>query len=165
MSQRPTPERLVDSLAGARAHLAFHSLLSMGQAALPAIRTGMKHPNWRIRRWSVSFLDHYGGPEFVPDLREALDDPIATVRRHAVHSIGCQRCKDTPLKLDVIGLLSHSALNDPSPRVRRAALHQLGCQPPSLRARTTLRSAIAHENDEGIHRLVRWALSKHAFAG
>lgn len=64
----------------------------------------------------------------------ALDDPMANVRRVAVHSIGCQECKQQELDLDVVALLIRQLERDPSVKVRRVCAHMLGNQPPDPRA-------------------------------
>src|SRR2546430_948702 len=107
----------------------FRVLDSAGVAAVPDILWGATLPNAVIRKWCVALLDHHGDRASVPVLLRLLSDPSPTVRRHAVHSIGCQRCKPEPLDCAVVDLLLDRIEHDPSPRVRRVAAHQLGCQP------------------------------------
>src|SRR5262245_52839907 len=38
---------------------AFLALYGRGAKALPAIREGLKHADWQIRRWSAMFVDNF----------------------------------------------------------------------------------------------------------
>lgn len=130
-------------------------------ALLDAVLEGFDHPDPDVRKWCVALMDHHATPECVDPLVAALEDPIAAVRRHAVHSVGCQSCKDDPLDLDVVVVLVEQVRTDDSVRVRRAAAHMLGTQPPDERAATFLADLLERANDEKLRRNARWAREQH----
>lgn len=140
---------------------AYSILNKAGEAAIDDILDGLSHSNWRIRRWCAAFMDHYADDRCVEALIRALDDPIADVRRYAVHSIGCQPCKTAPLKVDVVGLLIARIMNDSSLRVRRVAAHMLGCQAPDKRAVKALKAILQQETDNKLLSNAKWALEQH----
>lgn len=127
-------------------------LESLGAAAVPTILEGCRHRDPQIRADCVSLLDHLADERCLDALRAGLADPSARVRRHAVHSLGCQRCKPRPLGLDIVGLLLPLALDDPSIRVRRVAVHQLGLQPPDPRIAAALERIRRRDDDPGLLR-------------
>lgn len=129
--------------------------------ALEAVLDGMNHADPDVRKWCVALMDHHATPRCVPELVDALEDPAADVRRHAVHGVGCQSCKPDPLDLDVVGLLIERIRTDSSIRVRRAAAHMLGNQPPSDRARAFLAGLVDRADDGTLRRNARWALDQH----
>ena len=145
--------------AAARQHLEL-----LGDAALPAILDGCEHHSPQVRADSVALLDHLADARCIDALQSALADPSARVRRHAIHSLGCQRCKCQPLKVDVVGLIVPLALHDPSIHVRRVAVHQLGLQPPDPRITTALDTILQSEKDQGLVSRARHARSLHHVA-
>lgn len=128
---------------------------------LDAVLDGIDHDDPQVRKWCVALLDHHGTERCVDPLVGALEDQRAAVRRHAVHSVGCQSCKDDPLDIDVVGLLVDRVEADPSVRVRRAAAHMLGNQPPDERAAAFLADLVDSADDEKLRRNARWALEQH----
>ena len=142
---------------------AYAELNSAGQSALPAIYLGLKNPAWRVRRWCAALLDHHADAQDargIAALVEALQDSSPTVRRHAVHALGCQRCKQLPLELDLIALLIERAQNDSNLRVRQVATHMLGNQATDKRAVQALQIIIKNEQDEKLLGNARWALEQ-----
>jgi HEAT repeat protein len=105
-------------------------------------------------------MDHLADERCSAALAAALQDASPLVRRHAVHSLGCQRCKASPLGLDVVGLLAERALVDRSPRVRRVAVHQLGLQPYDPRAVAALSDVLAGVSDPGLLSRARSAFAE-----
>jgi HEAT repeat protein len=103
-------------------------------------------------------MDHLADERCSQSLEQALQDASPLVRRHAVHAVGCQRCKVRPLSLDVVAALIERVLNDSSPRVRRVAVHQLGLQPHDTRAIAVLTRVIAESQDAGLVSRARHAL-------
>lgn len=136
------------------------ALLALGPAAVPTLVAGAAHPDRRVRAECVALMDHLADRRCSAALLAALTDPSPLVRRHAVHSLGCQRCKAAPLDLDVVGLLVERAVGDPSPRVRRVAVHQLGLQPHDPRAVAALTKVLASAGDAGLLSRVRHALAE-----
>jgi HEAT repeat protein len=140
---------------------ARHHLESLGDSAIPAILNGCRHQSPQVRADSVSLLDHLADERCLDALRTALGDPSARVRRHAIHSLGCQMCKRQPLQLDIVGLIIPLALRDPSIRVRRVAVHQLGLQAPDPRISAALDTILNSESDPGLVSRARHACSRH----
>jgi hypothetical protein len=136
-------------------------LEELGDSAIPAILDGCRHDIAQVRADSVSLLDHLADDRCLDALQTALGDPSPRVRRHAIHSLGCQRCKRLPLGLDVVGLIVPLALHDPSIKVRRVAVHQLGLQPPDLRVTAALDQILGSERDPGLLSRARHARSLH----
>jgi HEAT repeat protein len=139
---------------------AYPQLDEAGPAAREAVVRGLVHPHPRVRQWCAALLDHHADERCVPALLRLLDDPVAGVRRHALHSLGCQPCKPAPLRIDVVPLLLRRATQDTSVRVRRAAAHLLGCQPPDGRAAAGLRALAAGDPDPKVRRNAQWALAQ-----
>ena len=141
--------------------IAYPVLLQAGQAALADVLEGLSHPNWRVRKWCVAFLDHNATTLCSNALVIALYDSSAEVRRHAVHSIGCQGCKPSPLKADIVGLLIDKVIRDQSIRVRRCAAHMLGCQPTDRRVPPLMREILHQERDAKLCSNAKWSLQMH----
>ena len=140
---------------------AYRTLDKVADAALPEILGGMKHADWRVRRWCVALLDHHADQRCVYALVEALNDPSPVVRRHAVHSLGCQRCKNLPLDVDLITLLIDKMKNDKNTRVRQVAAHMLGNQLPDSRAFAALQSILKTEQDRKLISNAKWSACQH----
>jgi HEAT repeat protein len=146
-----------------RERLAASEALSLaGNAAVPALIAGLSDRRVVVRAACAALMDHLADARCAPPLRSALNDPSPTVRRHAVHAIGCQRCKRAPLPLDTTGLLIERALSDPSLRVRRVAAHQLGLQPSDPRAAAALRTILERDDDPGLLSRARFARDSHS---
>lgn len=137
------------------------ALVQAGQAGIDAVLWGLSHPNVHIRRGCAGFMDHHGTDAcFAPLQQVAMHDPAPSVRRVAVHSASCQRCKPQPLTKDLVGLLVQSALSDPNRRVREMAIIGLRRQPPDARAVVALEKILNTETDPRLWREAHHAL-KH----
>lgn len=136
---------------------ALSALEAQGSAAIPTILIGMTSADAQVRAHCTSLLDHLADDRCIEPLRTALTDPSPDVRRHAVHSLGCQQCKPLPLNTDIVALLIDRALNDKSIRVRRVAVHQLGLQEKDPRALTALKRILSTDNDEKLLERARFA--------
>jgi len=89
------PLGLVDALAAPETRfLAYHALVALGEEALPAVRSGLGHGNWQVRKWTAMVLDRVADAESLAALVPLLRDPKADVRLWAVHSLSCEHCKD-----------------------------------------------------------------------
>jgi HEAT repeat protein len=139
---------------------AYPILDRAGKLALTDILEGLEHPNWRVRKWCTALLDHHADQRCIEPLVRRLTDSYADVRRHAVHSIGCQPCKGDSLCVDVVSLLIDCALSDVSIRVRRSAVHMLGNQPYDIRASKALESIIEKEKDSKLLSNALWSLKQ-----
>jgi HEAT repeat protein len=140
---------------------AFARLDRAGTAAVDLAIKGIAHPSAEVRKWSAALLDHHGDERCVTALVAALDDPIAAVRRHALHSLGCQTCKQSPLCVDATGHLIRLAMKDDSVRVRRAAAHMLGNQPADARAAAALADILSTSGDHKLRRIAEWSMARH----
>jgi HEAT repeat protein len=99
----------------------------MGKRILPHLIRAMKtNPNPCVRANCLSFLDHLDVPpddEFISVVTTALNDPVPRVRRTAVHTLGCPRCKTVPAALTPghVSLLVRMSVADENAKVRGAA--------------------------------------------
>jgi hypothetical protein len=148
----------LDSEVWAIREKAFTGLFNEGSRAVATLIAGVSHSRPRVRAACVALMDHLGDERCCKSLERALHDASPLVRRHAVHAIGCQRCKVRPLSIDVVAALIERVLNDTSPRVRRVAVHQLGLQPRDARAIQVLKNVIAESQDAGLVSRARHAL-------
>src|SRR5688572_14662019 len=81
-----SPEELVAEFANAKNRMAaFLALYTRGVKALPAVREGLKHANWQIRRWSAILADNFADGATLQALTPLLRDPKPEVRAWAVH--------------------------------------------------------------------------------
>lgn len=125
---------------------AIESLRQAGAAGREAAICGLlSHPNARVRRGCADFMDHHGDETCVPALvHAARHDCVAYVRRVAVHSLGCQRCKAIPLATDLVDFLAERIAAESNKRVRCEAVFALGQQRPDARTRTALAALLTH---------------------
>jgi HEAT repeat protein len=151
--------RALDAASWPTRHQAFQELFAQGASTLATVIAGATHPRPRVRAACVALLDHLADERCADTLLAALRDPSPLVRRHAVHSIGCQRCKPRPLGIDIVGALIERMTEDSSPRVRRVAAHQLGLQPSDQRAVEALEKVLATAGDPGLVARARHAVA------
>ncbi len=118
-------------------------LKKAGDAALPAIREGLSHPEWRVRQWCAMFLDEHWDVASLQRLVLTLHDPKLKVRRAAVHSLGCDRCKNGESPIDAVPLLAERLREDKSIKVRRTAVMTLAIQQPDQTYRPHIALCIA----------------------
>jgi HEAT repeat protein len=112
-----------------RARSAYWHLLGSGDAALPAIRSGLEDANADVRMYCAKVLDHLADEDSFPALVAMLDDPDERVRWDTLHALACDRCKDTvcrPDKDDVLPRAVHMLRADPSRHVRAIAVEVVG---------------------------------------
>ncbi len=148
----------LDSEVWAIREKAFTGLFNEGSRAVATLVAGAAHNRPRVRAACVALMDHLADEQCCKSLEQALHDASPLVRRHAVHAVGCQRCKLQPLSIDVVAALIERVLNDSSPRVRRVAIHQLGLQPRDARAIQVLKNVLAESQDAGLLSRARHAL-------
>jgi len=139
---------------------AFDELFDNGADAVETLVAGAAHPRPRVRAACIALMDHLGDERCCQSLERALRDASPLVRRHAVHAVGCQKCKSHPLPIDVLGALVERMLGDSSPRVRRVAAHQIGLQPFDPRAIEALQYVMAESHDAGLVSRAERALSE-----
>jgi HEAT repeat protein len=98
----------------------------LDRSLLPALSWGaVHHPNPRARWLCLDYLDHMAVQASAAVFIAALSDAVPRVRRHAIHALACQACKDEPWRADVITPLRRVLVDDGNPRVRLEALRAL----------------------------------------
>jgi HEAT repeat protein len=145
-------ERLLLSIHETGGRKALAKLVGAGRAALPVARAGLRHPDWRVRRDCLRFLDHQADPESGRLVLGCLTDAHPDVRKWAVHALGCDRCKGAGRgDLDAVPHLLRVVREDPSLRVRRSAVLALAWnQPRDARVAAGLEDLLRTECDAKI---------------
>lgn len=107
----------------AKAHLR-----EAGSPATAAVRRGLRHRKPIVRQLCASILDRLADDASLGDLVAALDDPDPAVVRRALHTLACDRCKETECRPGedlfvpkALALLVHSNVN-----LRAGAIDTLG---------------------------------------
>lgn len=164
-SQRD-PFELVAELSDSMTRFpAYQGLVASGASSLPAIRKGLQHDDWQVRKWSAMVLDQVADPETLSALVPLLRDPKSDVRLWAVHSLSCEHCKDdVSCPVDAVPHLMERAEQDPSIRVRRMATIMLGTEFVDARALPVF-EALLTEADEKLRNHAAAALARYAEAG
>jgi hypothetical protein len=122
---------------------------------------GLRHVKPRVRYTCAAALDHLADERCTEPLRHLLNDPVARVRRAALHSLSCDACKVAalPNRADLVPTLIDLALHDASIRVRRAATVSLveSCDPSVF----PVLQKLSAEKDDMIQRTARKGLVTH----
>jgi HEAT repeat protein len=121
---------------------------------------GLKHTEPPVRYNCAVALDHVADERCTKPLRELLNDPVARVRRAALHSLSCDACKVSPLphSNDLTEILTEMALTDPSIRVRREAVNSLAAS-CDVKALPVLKKLL-EEKDVAMQRTAHIALKR-----
>lgn len=143
-----------------RREAAFAALLGAGAAGHEAVRVGLSHPDWRVRRWCARFIDHHPDEGSMERLLLALHDPKLKVRVAATHALGCDLCKQGERAIDVVPHLIRRVREDRSIRVRRVATVMLALQPSSRRTSRFFRQILKDESDPKLCRMAEFGLSR-----
>ena len=144
--------RVIEQLASPDRHVQYQAELALrqiGASAMDAVIRGLQHPHPQVRRYCADFMDHLGDDRCIEPLITLTRDAVPHVRRQAIHSLSCQRCKSLPLSVDLTDLLIDHALHDPSAKVRGEAVFGLSMQAPSERAMQMLEALIAELEAHG----------------
>jgi len=146
---------------------AWKGLEALGAAAAPAVRAGLRHGHWQVRKWCAAFLDHHSDPETIPELLPLLHDPKSDVRLWAVHSLSCDRCKDEGLcnPVDYVPHLIERIERDESIRVRRMALLMLATGRLDPRVVKVLAHVLETESDRKLRSHAEWGMKRCREAG
>jgi hypothetical protein len=107
--------------------------------AKAALIRGLDHANAKVRWWCLQLMDHLADESYLEPILSKLTDPVAKVRRHAVHALTCGACKPdrSPLDLDIEETLRAVIENDADEKVREEARQGLvrlswaGSRPPA----------------------------------
>jgi HEAT repeat protein len=140
---------------------ALAALYEAGPAALEAIREGLSHPDWEVRRRCAMFLDRHWDAPSLQRLLLTLYDPKRKVRLWAVHSLGCDMCKGGENPIDAVPHLAERLREDKSIRVRRMALVMLAIQPPDKRIAGILRRTLRDQTDAKLRMFAKWGLHRY----
>jgi vesicle coat complex subunit len=99
--------------------------VQLSPEAKAALTKGLQHNSAKVRWWCLQLMDHLADESFIPFMLPLLNDPVAKVRRHAVHALTCEICKPDrcglELSEEISGRLEHLAQTDEDPRVRNEA--------------------------------------------
>ena len=161
------PDELVAEFANGRNRMAaFLALYSRGKEAVPAIRAGLAHSDWNIRRWCASLADNFADEELFQALIPLLNDPKAEVRVWAVHALSCETCKDGPNPIDATPLLLDRIESDESMKVRRQAASMLAHhRAPDVRVLPVFQRLLAEESDRKLRLHAEQGIRRYAAAG
>lgn len=162
-----TPAELVALFTESQSrYSAYSALVALGASALPAIREGLRHPEWQVRRWSAICLDRISDADAMEDLVPLLEDPKSQVRLWVVHSLACDHCKDeVECPVDVVPLLIKRALEDQSTRVRRMATIMLSTEHLDARALPVLETIEKSATDRKLLLHARQGIERYRAAG
>ncbi len=162
-----TPEELVAEFAnGENRMAAFLALYALGDEVLPAVREGLKHANWQVRRWCALFADNFADAETLHALVPLLRDPKSQVRLWTAHSLSCESCKDGPNPIDAIPLLLERIALDASIKVRRQAVAMLAHhRTPDPRVLPVFKRIMAEEDDRKLRLHAEQGLKRYAETG
>jgi HEAT repeat protein len=107
--------------------------------ARAALIAGLDHPNAKVRWWCLQLMDHLADESYLEPILRKLSDPVAKVRRHAVHALSCAACKPgrQALEVDIEAALHGLLATESDEKVRaevRRALATPGVALPTGRA-------------------------------
>jgi hypothetical protein len=100
---------------------------AVGMPLLPHLKHAIRHhPSPRVRQNCLGYLDHLDFPpdeDFIDTVVTAMNDPVPKIRRTAVHTLYCPRCKSvaTDMKPEHVELMVRIALSDENEKVRIGA--------------------------------------------
>jgi hypothetical protein len=139
----PYLQRFFSSTPRQKSRLAKRAPLSDLQAA------ALHHPDPFARRACLFFLDHYANEASTAVFAEALHDPVDFVRHAALHSIACESCRATELRVaDVVPGIITVLASDPNPELRTKAIPTLlRLSGRDRRAWEAISRAAAHDPD------------------
>lgn len=140
---------------------ALKLLHEAGQAAVGPAREGLSHPHPRVRQFCAMFLDEHWDESALQRLILTLHDPKLKVRKAAVHSLGCDRCKSGQNPIDVLPYVEERIREDKSIKVRRTAVLTLAQQTPNKRIARVLRRALRDETDQKIRNYAQFGLRRY----
>jgi hypothetical protein len=164
MTEEFDAEAEISALSRSGDRSAQAAFLALGPRAFPAVRRGLGHSSWKVRRDCLRFLDHHVDPEMALLILDRLRDEHPDVRKWAVHALGCDHCKEeSALGFDPVPHLMDVIRDDSSLRVRRSAVVALAwTQPPSSRIADFLGTLLDSETDEKIRFHAEGGVSRHS---
>lgn len=134
----------------------------LSDEAMAQLLRAADHPNPKVRWFCAHELDHLATDESVATLLRLTRDSVTKVRVEAVHALGCERCKQCSLNVDMIGLMIDFALNDPEVKVRASAIYALGYLAADERAAVALQQIVDDSaTSAGLRRSAQQSLKYH----
>jgi len=111
--------------------------------------TAVADPDPFRRARCLAVLDHVANETSTHVFLTALDDPVADVRRHAVHGLTCERCRTTDLCLvDVVPAVTSALAFEPDAEIRHQLVTVLGrLGPRNSAARDALDDVATNDPD------------------
>ena len=89
--------------------------------------TAVADPDPFRRARCLAVLDHVANESSTHVFLTALDDPVADVRRHAVHGLTCERCRTPDMCLvDVVPAVTTALASEPDAEIRHQLVTVLG---------------------------------------
>ena len=159
MDRAPNNQRydlLVERLADKHhAQTALRELLAAGQAAVPAVRRGLRHEEALVRMRCCMVLDHHLDEAAIPDLFANLSHPEGRVRAWALHALACDQCKEgecRPGEDETIPVALRMLREDRSRKVRTMAAHLAGL---AVHRREDVARALEEARERDPHPVVR----------
>ena len=140
---------------------AWSGLQVAGQDAVAAVRDGLSNPNWRVRQFCAMYIDNHWDEAALQRLILTLHDPKLKVRKAAVHSLGCDRCKSGENPIDVLPYVEERLRQDKSIKVRRAAAWTIASQTPNKRIARVLRRVLRDESDDKMRKAASWGIGRY----
>jgi len=128
------------------------------QVPVAALQTAaLSHPDLGMRRYCLFLLDHFANDQSAEVFRQALRDPVATVREIALHGLACERCRVAELDVaDVVSDLVGMLARDPSAEVRHKTVAVLArFVDRDGRARAAIGRAATADPDSAIRRVAQ----------
>jgi len=127
-------DELLDTLSVEHlARAAYWKLWADAKVSNTALRRGLRHPDASVRATCCQILDHFLDDSALAEHIECLEDSDPRVRAWALHTLGCDRCKDGacgPGGEAFVPAATRMVRDDPSPRVRAVAAETLGRSSP-----------------------------------
>lgn len=136
------------------ARAAYWRLWEGARSDNSVVRNGLRHPDPSVRAVCAQILDHFLDDAAVVEVIRCLEDNSPRVRAWALHTLGCDRCKEGACRPGedtfvpaAIRLLRH----DPDASVRAAAASAIGRSASLRRPEVTGALIAARDGDRDRH--------------
>ena len=129
MISRSLDDLVQDLGVSHRSKAARRELMRRGPEATRALQRGLSNSNPAVRVGCCVVLDHHLDALAIPDLLVNVTHEDAQVRRWAMHTLACDRCKEgecRPGENDTVPLAMQMLTDDVDYQARTAAVHALG---------------------------------------
>lgn len=156
-----SPDELLEKLAVP--HLeraAYWRLFALSASDNAVARRGLRHPDAHVRATCCQILDHFLDDVALAEVLEHVTDDDPRVRGWALHTLGCDRCKEgacRPGEADFVPAAIDRLENDPIAKVRLTAVTTLG---PAITRNPIVAAALARAAEHDSDRAVRKAAAR-----